>query len=437
MLRERGRPVNLNSGKRMFAENIKEDLHNCLKCAVCQSVCPTYKVTRMERHAPRGRIQMVKKYLEGDLSISKSLQDALMSCTLCASCAHACPSGVRVDRVFENMRMELHETLGPTLAKKALIKALQNPVLIRLGAKIARFGQGAVLTPLNLAWKFGNIPLNRLPKLNKRPFRSTMEEIVPAHGKRIGRVLYFTGCATDLIYEEVGIAVVSVLASLGIEVFIPQDQVCCSVPIFLSGARREALPNIQKNLKILDREDVDSIVIDCATCGAGLKEGTPRLMEDLGLDSEKAKRVASKVKDVSEIVAERLQDLELEYPAAKSKMKVTYHDPCHMVRSMGISKQPRQILQAMDDLQLKEMVGSDQCCGGAGSFQFEHVDISAAVTSRKKENIRSTGANIVATGCPGCNLTLRGNLDASDDPIVLHTVQLLADRLRRRHPKQN
>jgi glycolate oxidase iron-sulfur subunit len=414
----------------MFAENIKEDLYNCLKCAVCQSVCPTYKVTRMERHAPRGRIQMVKKYIEGDLSITKSLQEALMSCILCESCAHACPSGVRLDRVFENMRMELHETLGPKFAKRAIMAALQNPMLMRLGAKMARFGQQALLVPLNMSWKMGNIPVNRLPRFNKESFRSRMGESVPALGRRTGRVLYFTGCATDLIYEDVGMAVVSVLTSLGIEVVIPQDQVCCSVPIFLSGARREALPNIEKNLRIFDREDVDAIVVDCSTCGGGLKKGIPHLMEDLGLDAERAARVASKVKDVSEIVAERLEDLELSDQLDNTPLAVTYHDPCHMVRTMGISKEPRKILQALDNIQLLEMAGSDQCCGGAGSFQFEHIEMSEAVTARKKANIRSTGARVVATGCPGCRLTLAGNLYEEDDPLVAHTMQLVAYRLR-------
>jgi glycolate oxidase iron-sulfur subunit len=414
----------------MFAEDIKEDLYNCLKCASCQSVCPTYKVTRMERHAPRGRIQMVKKYLEGDLSITKSLQEALMSCILCESCAHACPSGVRLDRVFENMRMELHETLGPKFAKRTIMAALRNPMLMRLGAKIARFGQQTFLAPLNISWKMGNIPLNRLPRFNKVSFRSRMGETVPVRGRRTGRVLYFTGCATDLINEDVGMAVVSVLTSLGIEVVIPQDQVCCSVPIFLSGARREALPNIEKNLRIFDREDMDAIVVDCATCGGALKKGIPHLMEDLGLDAEKAARVASKVKDVSEIVAERLEDLELSDQLKNSRLAVTYHDPCHMVRTMGISKEPRKILQALDDIQLLEMVGSDQCCGGAGSFQFEHIEMSEAVTARKKANILSTGAKIVATGCPGCLLTLAGNLYEEDDPLVAHTMQLVADRLR-------
>lgn len=397
---------------------------------MCQPVCPTYRVMRMERYAPRGRIQMIKKYLEGDLSITKSLQEALMSCILCEACSQACPSGVRLDRVFENMRMELHETLGPKFAKKALFAALQNPLLMRLGAKIAHVGSRMIVAPLNIEWKLGNIPLNRLPAFNRSSFRKRVGEIVPAKGTRVGRVLYFTGCATDLINEDVGWAVVRVLTSLGLEVLVPQDQVCCSVPIFLSGARREALPNVQKNLDILDRSDVDAIVVDCATCGGGLKKAVPHLMEDLGLDADKARRVASRIKDVSEVVAQYVGKLPIERKVRNEAVTVTYHDPCHMVRSMKVSAAPRKLLAALEDVRFVEMVGADQCCGGAGSFQFEHAELSAGVTGRKTANIRDTGARVVATGCPGCRLTLTGNLLNAGDPTVVHTLQLISERLR-------
>jgi len=416
-----------------FAGPVKEDLHNCLKCALCQAVCPTFKVTRMERYAPRGRVQMVKHYLEGDLSISKGLQEALMSCALCEACAAACPSGVRLDRVFENMRMELNEAFGPTLGKRALFAALQNPMLMRLGARIARVGQESLIVPLNLGRKIGNIPLSRFPKFNRAPFRPRIGEKVPAVGRRIGRVLYFTGCATDLVNEDVGTSVVETLTRLGFEVVIPRDQVCCSVPMFLSGARKQALPNIRKNLEVFDRSDSDAIVVDCATCGSGLKKGIPHLLEDMRLDTEKARRIAAKVKDVTEIIAERVDELELDDRAAGARLTITYHDPCHLVRSMKVFREPRQILKALGNVDLVEMTGADQCCGGAGSFQFEHAGISAGVTARKTESIRATGAQIVATGCPGCRLTLSGNLYETTDPVVLHTVQVLAARLRGGH----
>ncbi len=385
----------------------------------------------MERHAPRGRVQMVKHFLDGDLSITKGLHEALMSCILCESCAAACPSGVRLDRIFENMRMELHEGYGTKLSKRALFAALQNPMLMRLGARLARVGQRTVVSPLNLKAKIGNIPMNRLPGFNKKSFRQRFQGVIPAIGKRVGRVYYFTGCATDLMNESVGFAVLDTLTSLGYEVVIPQDQVCCSVPVFLSGARQEALPNLLKNIEIFDSDDADAIVVDCATCGGGLKKAIPHLLSDLGISNEKALRISSKVRDVTELVAERVGELELD-TARSSKLRITYHDPCHMVRSMKVSNEPRKVLSALENVDFVEMAGANECCGGAGAFQFEHVDMSAGVTDRKKENIRSSGADLVATGCPGCNLTLSGNLYEDSDPIVKHTIELIAERLRKR-----
>ncbi len=411
----------------MFAAHIREDLYHCLKCAMCQTACPTYQVTKMERYAPRGRVQMMRKYLEGDLDVSPGLREALTSCMLCESCAGACPSGVRLNRVFENMRMELHENLGNSLSKRALFRALKHPLLMRLGAKVGRMGQKAFLIPLNVSWKLGNIPLTRFQTFNSVPFRKVVGPLAPAQGKKTGRVIYFTGCATDLVYEDVGTAVISVLTAMGIDVLIPKDQVCCSVPIFLSGARREALGNIHRNLAVLDRSDIDAIVVDCATCGGALKTGIPHLLEDLGEETEKALRVAAKVRDITEIVADRVADLDLR--AANETTTVTYHDPCHLSRTMRVSRQPRDILRAIPDVQLIEMAASDQCCGGGGAFQFEHPEISAEVTDLKKRHIRATHARIVATGCPGCRLTLTGNLHDSGDPTVMHTVQLLADWL--------
>lgn len=415
----------------MFPDHLTEDLANCLKCAMCQPVCPTYKVTKMERHSPRGRVQMVKHYVEGDLSISRGLEEALMSCLLCESCAAACPSGVRLDRLFENMRVELRQNLGNKLSKKALFAALSNPLLMRLGARVIRVGLDVIPLPRNLNASIGNIPLKRLPRFNKRRFRQSVGEMVPSKTTRIARAIYFTGCATDLIYEDVGYAVVEVLTRLGIELLIPPDQVCCSVPMFLTGARNQALPNIQKNLAVLDRDDVDFIVVDCATCGGALKKGIPHLLEDMGLETDKAKRIAEKVKDVSEIVAEHIDELPLDRPQNPQAAIVTYHDPCHLIRSMKVSSAPRTILKCLEDIDFVEMQGADQCCGGAGSFQFEHVDMSAGVTGRKKQNIRATAAHIVATGCPGCRLTLSGNLGEESDPKVVHTIQLVSERLRR------
>ncbi len=411
----------------MFPENIKEDFHHCLKCGLCQSVCPTFKVMRQEHYSPRGRVQIIKHYLDGDLQITHDFEEAILSCILCDACASLCPSGVRIDRLFRNMRMNLVDATGINPVKKVLFSVLSNNSRLKTAAGIAGSCRDLLVEKLGVSWKLGNIPLNRLPRVNANFFRERIaERIVPA-GRSIGKVLYFVGCATDLIFPDIGRSVVSVLQKLGFEVIVSREQVCCAAPIFLSGAAKSALPAIFKNLDILDRTDADAIVTDCATCGAALKKDIPQLLEDLGLDGTKAQRVSQKVIDVSRIVSENIDRLQI--GDLKQPVKVTYHDPCHLGRGMAVTAEPRRIIQSIGNVDFVEMEGSNECCGGGGSYQFEKRRISDGISGRKRACIVSTDAKIVATGCPGCMLTLSGSL-CHDGIEILHTAQLLERSLK-------
>jgi len=416
----------------MFPETIKEDLYRCVYCGICQQSCPTFKVTRQEYHAPRGRVQIIKHYLDGDLDITPALEEVVRSCILCDACAASCLSGLRIDRLFRSMRVELDQAIRKSYNKRLLFAAVADASRLRKAAGLARMGQKLLVDILGTSRRLGNIPLAKFPRINETPFRQTIPETVQPEGVRVGRVAYFTGCATDLMYADVGHSVLQVLGKLGIEVIIPQDQVCCSAPLFLNGATKQALPNILKNLEILDRVDVDAIVVDCATCGAALKKGIPDLLEDLGMDTERAGRVAGKVRDISQIVSERLDELPIESTRSGEPLTVTYHDPCHLVRGMGIAAEPRGIIRSLPQVKLAEMEGANECCGGGGFYQFDKVDLSRAITSGKMENIRATGAQVVLTGCPGCRLTLAGNVSEGEDIEILHTIQFLSRYLSRK-----
>ena len=412
----------------MFSQTLQEDLYHCLKCGMCQQMCPTFRAVRREYFAPRGRIQIIKHYLEGDIRVSPIFQQAIMSCTLCDACSAMCPSGVRIDRVFRMMRGELANAMGPGITKNVLFSILRSMSLMRTAARLGRAGQRLLVDGLRLAGKLGNIPLSRLPRFNKRSFRGSVGGRIAPQREAAGRVLYFTGCATELFYEDVGYAVVDILTRLGFEVIVPHNQVCCGAPIFLAGFGRRSLPNVLKNLAILDDPTATAIVVDCATCGSALKKEIPLLLRDLGQDTGQALRVAEKVKDVTELVSERLDLLDWA-GAIASPVTVTYHDPCHLVRGMGVREEPRRILRSVPHVRLVEMEDASMCCGGAGSYQFENVDLSRCITSKKTESIRASGATIVATGCPGCRLTLAGNLADAPEIEVLHTVQVLARSL--------
>jgi glycolate oxidase iron-sulfur subunit len=109
---------------------------------------------------------------------------------------------------------------------------------------------------------------------------------------------------------------------------------------------------------------------------------------------------------------------------------VTYHDPCHLKKSLGVAAQPRALLKANPDYVLKEMAESDWCCGCGGSFNLQHYETSAAIGKRKMKNIARTQCQVVATGCPACMLQITDMLSQAGMRVkVKHAVEIYAEAL--------
>ena len=166
-------------------------------------------------------------------------------------------------------------------------------------------------------------------------------------------------------------------------------------------------------------------MVDCATCGAAFKKEYIALLKRKGLDTTQAEVLKKKTFDVMEYVAARIGELPLRKNGGREKVRVTYHDPCHLVRAQGVSDAPRRILKALPNVQYVEMEEANTCCGGGGSFQFDFPEVSKGITEKKIKHIRETGASIVVTGCPGCRLTIGGNMDGHERTSVLHPMQML------------
>jgi Fe-S oxidoreductase len=131
--------------------------------------------------------------------------------------------------------------------------------------------------------------------------------------------------------------------------------------------------------------------------------------------------VAEKVQDISQY----LSRFDLRKFLGPLQGRVTYHDPCHLLRSQSVKEEPRRLLKLIPELEFVEMTGADACCGGGGTFQWEHPDVAAGITQKKTKAIEDTGATLVASGCPGCRVQIRGNLTTEDIEVV-HPVELLA-----------
>lgn len=410
----------------MIASSLTDQVHNCIRCGLCMTTCPVYRQLYFEAAAPRGKVQLIKKVIEGKLEPTAELLDLLSTCLLCETCTVNCPSGVQLDRLMKAMRAELVARYHLPWQKRTVFALLSNRQLLPFSLAMGRRLENPLRRLLPASTKAGTIAFDKLPRLNATPLVRQYPETIPAKGDQKGRVAYFAGCASNFVFETVGRATIAVLTRLGVEVVLPKDQMCCGFPILMAGARDTALGNIRHNQALLAALDVDAIVVDCPTCGTALKKEIPAALDEMGEDSGPARQLAAKVLDISQY----LTRFDLAPLLGAVPGKVTYHDPCHLARSQSVRNEPRRLLKQVPGLELAEMAGADVCCGGGGTFQIDHPEVSAGITAKKIAAIRATGANLVATGCPGCRLQIHGNLGKA--PVrVVHPVEILAEAMER------
>ncbi|MEE9610574.1 MAG: (Fe-S)-binding protein [Desulfatiglandales bacterium] len=418
--------------KALLSDHTKENIYHCNKCGLCLASCPVYKEVLIESASPRGKVQLSRHILEGTLELSERMKEILSRCLLCGSCVAACPSGVHGDELFSGLRWRVNQLYGMDWKKKALFQILSRKWMTSTSTRLARWARGLFGRWVEGSIQMGNLPADRVPDFNAKPFSQEVPEVVRPEGEVKARVLYFHGCATNYLYGEIGHAVVAVLPRMGVEVRIPKDQGCCGIPIFLSGARETALDSIKRVLNDFAKEDCDAVIVDCATCGVALSKEYAHLLAELRELGEKvedhmvqaAEFLATKTRDITAFIGEHLDWLP-EMPAREDRINVTYHDPCHLLKGQGVGDLPRKVLQSLPNVNFVEMNEADACCGGGGSFQVEHPEISAAITASKVESINRTGAQVVATGCPGCRLTIAAHLDRDKHIHALHPVQLI------------
>jgi glycolate oxidase iron-sulfur subunit len=212
-------------------------------------------------------------------------------------------------------------------------------------------------------------------------------------------------------------AAIRVLNRHKVEVVIP-DFVCCGMPSYGYGDIESTLTMARKNIDLAWSIKVDAIITTCATCGSLLKR-YPNLFSDDDYYSAQANTFSTKVKDITEFLA----DIGLITEMGTLKHRVTHHDPCHLGRFQKVTNQPRQILHNIPGVEFIEMTESNICCGAAGSFNIGHHDLSMKVLARKMANLAQTGADLLATCCPGCSMQLTYGIKKHN--LKMKTVELV------------
>lgn len=422
-------------------EFAQEELAKCMMCGNCQEVCPIYAETQEEGSVARGKIKLVEAITKGLIDTdSPRLAENLDRCLTCRACNEICPCGVEIDKIILAGRAEIVRREGLHPLKKVIFEAIDRPSLLDLGMNLGSPFQGTIFKKES-KWNgykprfpFGLDMKRMIPDLADKPFRQTVPEFNPVVGQAKYRVAFFTGCASNYMYDDVAKAIMNIMKHNQVEVVVPKEQHCCGTPILAHGEAALAKEMAADHVKLFRDLDVDYIIGVCGSCALSFKEHYADLLQGTEL-YEDAVAVGEKFMDWSEflmnVVKPDLSDLHT------NKQVVTYHDPCHLNRGVGTKEAPRQILRQLPDIDFVEMKNPSRCCGSAGSFSITHYDLAIGVQDKKFEDIKQTGADTVATGCGTCIMLIADAQNQKGGHAnVLHTAQILSDAYDRKERKE-
>jgi glycolate oxidase iron-sulfur subunit len=416
---------------------LEDQLVVCMRCGMCQAVCPVFAETGRESDVARGKLALLDGLLQQMFEDPHGVHERLSKCLLCGSCAANCPSGVKVLDIFLKARAILSSYIGLPPAKRALFRGLlAQPALFDRLLRWASKIQGLFLKPadelLGSSCARFQSPLadRHVKALAPVSLRRRVGSLSSPAGRSGMRAGFFVGCLVDKIFPEVGEAVLRSLKHHGVGIHLPEEQGCCGIPALSSGDLTAFSELVRYNLQRFSADTCDVLVTACATCTATIKKIWPLMAQDLTAEEQnQVRELAEKTMDISAFLVDRV-GLSASVASDSPVETVTYHDPCHLKKSLSVAAQPRALLRANPGKRLVEMVEADRCCGCGGSFNLQHYEISASIGMRKRHNIVNSGCQVVATSCPACMLQITDMLSQRQDAIqVKHAIEVYAESL--------
>jgi glycolate oxidase iron-sulfur subunit len=404
-------------------------LRTCVHCGFCTATCPTYLTLGDELDSPRGRIYLIKEMFERGKPATPEVVKHLDRCLSCLACMTTCPSGVHYMHLIDHARAYIEQTYKrpwhDRLMRNVLAMVLPYPNRFRLaiaGAMAARPLRGLI----------GKVPVlgaRMKAMLELAPSRAAIRseydrpQVIPAQGKRRGRVALMTGCAQPVLNPGINEATIRLLTRHGIEVVLPRGEGCCGALVHHMGREEQshafALRNISAWTREIEGEGLDAILITASGCGTTIKDYGFMFRDD-PMNGPAAAKVAGLAKDISEY----LTGLELA-PVRRPGLTVAYHSACSMQHGQQIKTQPKELL-AKAGFKVRDIPEGHICCGSAGVYNILQPEIAGQLRERKVTNIEKTRPDLIATGNIGCMTQIGLGLAQRERPVpIVHTVELL------------
>lgn len=417
---------------------IKEISNECIKCGKCIQVCTIYNINRDETTSPRGFLDLLGAYKDGNLALDQNLKTIFESCFLCTNCVDTCPKSIKTDAAIESVRVDIAKKYGIAWYKKMAFWFLSHRKVLDICARMGYVFQscGFKIKKENFSnsmkprFKMPLVKKERLlPTASKKSFLNSHEEFIDNGGeKTIG---LFIGCMGNYAYTNIGESILKICESLKINLDLMKKQVCCGAAMYFTGDNKTTKKLAKKNIVYFEEmlKKVDAIIIPEATCSGMIKVDYAHLFYDEPSWQERAIKLQDKIFLASEYFYKHTNLKEILAKKEKLNLKITYHDPCHAKKMQGVFKEPRELLS--NNFTLLEMENPDMCCGFGGvTMQTNNYHLSKTAGLKKAPMIQKTKADFVSAECSACRMQLNNSLNLiSSDIRCVNPVELIAKAL--------
>ena len=391
------------------ADEAERILRTCVHCGFCNATCPTYLELGNELDGPRGRIYLIKQFLELD-EVGPATQEHLDRCLTCRNCETTCPSGVEYHKLLDIGRAAL-ETRVERPVKDRLLRGALRRVLPEAGVFKLALGAGRMLKPV--------LPADLARKL-PRAVTPPGERPAPRHSRRM---LILEGCVQPGLSPNTNAAATRVLDRLGISVESVREAGCCGAVEFHLDAQQAGLERARRNIdawwpKIA--QGAEAIVQTASGCGAFVKEYGYMLRDDPGY-AEKAKVISEKALDLFEVLAQE----DLESIRINDEGKTAFHCPCTLQHAQRLGALAQQVLVRLG-FNLTPVPDAHLCCGSAGTYSITQPVLSRQLRDNKLDALESGKPDRIVTANIGC----QSHLDGAGRTPVSHWIELVDESLK-------
>lgn len=396
----------------------------CIACTTCVVHCPVAEATP-KFLGPR----MIGPAYERFRLLGLAEDPSLHYCANCKNCDISCPHDVPVSSINMLARAEQCKHQSPGLRDWVLAHGeLQARWLRLIPAGLKNFG---MLNPVTRALldALGIDKRAPLPRFAAQTFRQQMRNVrQPAQTRK---AVFFPGCYVDVYDPRTGLDMVWALNRAGYEVIVPDDFVCCGLPMIANGFWQDARANADRNLAALARwrEQGIPVITGCPSCALMFRTDLPEFFPDLA-----EKHGATPLEDAQEFLLDCAERGELQLAAGTSsaclpELRAIYHAPCHL-RAQGNGLPGLELLRRLPGVMVRNADAG--CCGISGSYGFkkEKYDIGQEIGAALFKTIRESGAHIAASECGTCRVQI---LHGSGLPC-LHPVSIVRQRLEALRP---